>query len=104
MMNNKESVMQELSDSSQEFQAYVEEEKQEMDAWWNDLSKEDQMKAFYSVVSRIVKGELEDKGSYRYILYNVFGFGPEAYAMGMNCGFMCLHNAIPIDVDMKFDD
>jgi ABC-type Fe3+-citrate transport system substrate-binding protein len=90
--------MQKLSDQTQEFQALIEQEKQEMDAWWESLSKEDQMKAFYSVVSRIVKGELEDQGSYRYVLYNVFGFDADAYIMGMNCGFMALHNAIPLDV------
>lgn len=99
MEDDREKIMQELSDSGQEFQALIEKEKQEMDAWWNSLSKEDQMKAFYSVVSRIVKGELEDQGSYRYVLYNVFGFGSEAYVMGMNCGFMCLHNVIPLDVE-----
>lgn len=99
MTDDKENIMQELSDSSQEFQALIEKEKQEMDAWWDDISKEDQMKAFYSVVSRIVKGELEDQGSYRYVLYDVFGFDGEAYIMGMNCGFMSLHNAIPLDVE-----
>ena len=64
------------------------------DEWWESLSQEEQMKAFYSVVKRIVQGELEDKGSYRYVLYDVFGFGPESYGMGMNCGYMALHNAI----------
>lgn len=99
MTDDRESIMQELSDETQELQALIDQEKQEMDAWWESLSKEDQMKAFYSVVSRIVKGELEDQGSYRYVLYNVFGFDADAYLMGMNCGFMCLHNAIPLDVE-----
>lgn len=99
MEDNREKIMQELSDSGQEFQALIEKEKQEMDTWWESLSKEDQMKAFYSVVSRIVKGELEDQGSYRYVLYDVFGFDGEAYVMGMNCGFMSLHNAIPLDIE-----
>ena len=52
------------------------------------------MKAFYSVVKRIVDGELVQKGSYRYVLYEVFGFGPESYTLGMMCGFMSLHNNI----------
>jgi hypothetical protein len=66
----------------------------EMDEWWNAMSKEDQMKAFYSVVKRVVDGELVQKGSYRYILYEVFGFGPESYMIGIMAGFMSLHNSI----------
>lgn len=71
----------------------------EMDEWWNAMSKEDQMKAFYSVVKRLVDGELEQKGSYRYVLYDVFGFGSESYMLGMECGFMSLHNSIERDVE-----
>lgn len=71
----------------------------EMDAWWDALPKEDQMKAFYSVVKRLVDGELTQKGSYRYVLYNVFGFDSESYALGMQCGYMALHNAIERDVE-----
>ena len=71
----------------------------EMDEWWNAMSKDDQMKAFYSVVKRLVDGELEQKGSYRYVLYDVFGFGPESYMLGMMCGFMSLHNSIERDVE-----
>jgi hypothetical protein len=66
----------------------------EQEAYWNSLSKEDQLKAFCAVVRRIVQGELQDKGSYRWVLYDVFGFGPESYTLGMDCGFMALHNAI----------
>lgn len=64
------------------------------DKFWDELPYEDQLKAFYSVVKRIYDGEIKQQGTYRYILYDVFGFGPEAYAMGMECGFMYLHNAI----------
>ena len=71
----------------------------EMDEWWNAMSKEDQMKAFYSVMKRLVDGELEQKGSYRYVLYDVFGFGPESYMLGMMCGFMSLHTSIERDVE-----
>ena len=63
-------------------------------AFWDSLTQEQQMMAFDQVVRRISDGELNKKGSYRYILYDVFGWGPEAYGMGMNCGFMDLHNAI----------
>jgi hypothetical protein len=61
------------------------------DKFWEELPYEDKLKA---VVKRIYQGEVEDKGSYRYILYDVLGFGPEAYEIGMDCGFMYLHNSI----------
>lgn len=71
----------------------------EMDEWWNAMSKEDQMKAFYSVVKRLVDGELTQKGSYRYVLYEVFKFEPMSYYLGMQCGFMALHNSIEHNVE-----
>ena len=66
----------------------------ECDEYWNNLDYEDRLKAFYSVVKRIYQGEIKDKGSYRWVLYDVFNFGPEAYILGMDCGYMYLHNAI----------
>ena len=73
----------------------------EYDEYWDSLEYEDQLKAFYSVVKRIYRGEIKEKGTYRYILYEVFKFGPEAYELGMDCGFMYLHNAI---VDAEEDN
>ncbi len=66
----------------------------ECDEYWNNLSYEEQLKAFYSVVKRIYQGEIKDKGTYRWVLYDVFEFGPDAYSLGMECGYMYLHNAI----------
>lgn len=74
----------------------------DMDEWWNSLSKDDQMKAFYSVVKRLVDGELVQKGSYRYVLYDVFGFDGEAYGLGMMCGYLVLHNHIVTEDEMRF--
>lgn len=67
---------------------------QECDAYWDSLSKEDQLKAFYSVCKRIHKGDVVDRGSYRYVLYNVFEFEPDAYRAGMDCGYFTIHNLI----------
>lgn len=66
--------------------------------YWNSLSNDDRLKAFYSVCKRIHQGELKDKGSYRWVLYDVFGFDPTAYVIGMECGYMAIHNAI-VDID-----
>lgn len=97
-MNDKEEVMQELSIISQEMEEYDKKVDIEMDEWWNAMPKEDQMKAFYSVVKRLVEGELIQQGSYRYVLYQVFGFDTESYYLGMQCGYMELHNSIERDV------
>ena len=62
--------------------------------FWNSLSKDDQLKAFCSVMRLLHKAELEEHGSYRYTLYDVFGFGPESYAQAQLSGFLAIHNAI----------
>jgi hypothetical protein len=64
--------------------------------FWDSLTQDQKMLAFYSVVKRIHKGEIEEQHSYRSVLYGIFGFGPEAYAMGMMCGYLDIHNAIPL--------
>jgi len=46
------------------------------------------------VSRRIYKGEIEDKGTYRWVLYDVFGFGPEAYAPAQMAGYLSIHNSI----------
>lgn len=76
--------------------------KQESDraaeVFWNSLSYEHKCNAFHAVLSRLSKAELEDKRSYRGVLYDTFGFGPEMYTRGMDCGFMALHGSI-LNVD-----
>lgn len=64
------------------------------DAWWDGLTEEERENAFYAVVKRIHKAELQDHGTYRWALYDVFGFNGGMYLKGMNCGFMDIHNAI----------
>lgn len=68
--------------------------KKECAEFWDNMSEDDRLKAFYSVVLRLSQGELKDQNSYRGIIYENFGFGPEAYGVGMECGLMELHNAI----------
>ena len=65
--------------------------------FWDSLSYEDKCNAFHSVVSKIFEGEIKVQGSYRYVLYDVFKFGPDMYTRGMDCGFMALHNSIMND-------
>ena len=78
---------------------------QENDDWWDALSQEGREHAFYAVVKRIFQGEIVDRGTYRYVLYDVFGFDGSMYGRGMSCGFMALHNSIYTDEEIqKFRD
>lgn len=98
MDEKKNELFQAFDDLGQAYRETAAAYEIECEAWWQSLSEEDRLKAFYAVIKRVSKGELEDRGSYRYILYQVFGFGPEAYSIGMECGFLDLHNAIePLD-------
>jgi hypothetical protein len=79
--------MQELSDT---FNKVMKEIEQDEENFWLSLTKEQQLCCFNAVCRRIYEGELEKKGSYRYILYDIFGFGPEAYARAQMAGFLSL--------------
>ena len=81
-------------EASNEFVRVFEKIEQEQEAYWNSLSKEDQLKCFCAVARRIHQGDIEEQGSYRYVLYDVFGFGAEAYAQAQMAGYLSIHNAI----------
>lgn len=84
----------ELKELQHAFAAYREQAVKEDAMWWEGLSYEDQLKAFRNVCRRIYEGDVKRRGSYRHVLYDVFGFGPDAYADGMDCGYMSIHNFI----------
>ena len=90
----QEKALQGLSDISQQFEKARLEREAENDAWWNGLTEKEREDAFYAVCKRIHKGDLVDNGSYRYVLYDTFGFDHGMYVDGMNCGYMAIHNAI----------
>lgn len=66
--------------------------KEEQEIFWNSLSEEDKLKVFCAVVRRIHKGEILEKNSYRGVLYDVFGFGPESYIQAQEAGYLEIHN------------
>jgi len=76
------------------FQLWEQELEQDHDKFWNGLSKDDQLKAFCSVMRRLFNAEIEQNSSYRHTLYDVFGFGPESYVQAQVSGFLAIHNAI----------
>ena len=71
------------------------------DMFWKNLSEEDKLKAFFSVCKRIYKGDVEDRRSYRGVLYDVFGFGSESYTIGMQCGYDDIHRLIQEGIHSK---
>jgi hypothetical protein len=82
---------EELHNSFQRWEVELEEDH---DKFWNGLSKDDQLKAFCSVMRRLYKAEIEQNSSYRHTLYNVFNFGSESYVQAQVSGFLAIHNAI----------
>lgn len=90
-MEYKDIYFSELSEALEAERKSYEAQNEE---WWNNLSQSEREDAFYAVCKRIHKAELEDKGSYRYALYDVFGFDEGMYARGMDCGYMNIHNSI----------
>ena len=94
MDEGKEKALQELSDMSQEFENADKQRDAENDAWWESLTEKERQDAFYAVCKRIHEGDVVKGGSYRYVLYDVFGFDNSMYVDGMRCGYMALHNAL----------
>lgn len=90
----KPSLVESLEEFSKALQEGTEQYDREADEYWKNLSYEDQLKAFHSVCKRIYEADVVKEGSFRYALYEVFGFGPDAYIIGMDCGYMDIHNYI----------
>lgn len=90
----REKALDALAELSQEMEKHREQYEADNDAWWNGLSEQEREDAFYAVVKRIHKAEIEDRGTYRWALYDVFGFDGGMYKRGMDCGYMNLHNSI----------
>jgi len=91
------------SDSMRELQEIYRESRNEYDndseKYWESLLYEDKLKAFYIVTKRIHKGDVVDRGSFRYVLYDTFGFDMDSYLVGMDSGYMEIHNAIAEGLD-----
>jgi hypothetical protein len=62
--------------------------------YFNSLEMDNQLLIFYYITYVIFENYFNDNGSYRGLLYNKFGFGPEAYSLGMDSGMFTLHNSI----------
>lgn len=95
----KQEVMDALHASGREFAKAADEWQQMANSYYSSLEPEEQLWAFCAVVEKLCKGELDENRSYRGILYETFGWGPEAYGAAQHAGFLGLHNSI-----YKFED
>ena len=98
---DKESALSAMAEFSQLFQQAMDALEVEQEQYWESLTKDQQLMAFCAVARRIHKGDVEQRGSYRYVLYQVFGFGPEAYAPAQLAGYLSLHNLIGAGIDCE---
>jgi hypothetical protein len=62
--------------------------------YYDSLGIDNQLLLFFYITNIIFENYFKDNGSYRGLLYDKFGFGPEAYSLGMDSGMFSLHNAI----------
>jgi len=87
-------ITDDLEEIQKSFDIVIKEMENDQEAYWNSLSEEDQLKAFCAIIRRIHKGDIVDRRSYRGVLYDVFGFGPESYMAAQCAGYLTIHNAL----------
>ena len=90
----KQEVMDQLHETGNAFAKAMDEYQQMANSYYSGLEPEEQLWAFCSIVENLSKGELDENRSYRGILYETFGWGPESYAAAQCAGFLGLHNSI----------
>lgn len=86
--------MDDLEEIGNMFRDAMDKIKEDSESYWNSLSHDEQLKVFCAVSRRIFDGEIKQRGSYRYVLYNIFKFQPEAYVQAQDAGYLAIHNAI----------
>lgn len=89
-----EEALAKMASFSQAFNDTMNGIKNEEEDYWEGLTVDQRMAAFNCVIRRLYDGEITEQRSYRGVLYDVFGFGPESYARAQMAGFLAIHNAI----------
>lgn len=80
----------EMQELRQSFAALQKKQWAEDQAWWDSLSYEQRAQSFRQITKLMHKAEVQDKGTYRWALYDVFGLD---YGDGLD-HYMALHNLI----------
>ena len=97
------------SDEHKEFLKLEEEAReqytQKAKEYFQSLEMDNRLLIFFHITNVIFENYFNDKGSYRGLLYDKFGFGPEAYSLGCDSGMFSLHNAIstPDELEERFN-
>ena len=62
--------------------------------FFNSLDTDNQLLVFFHITNCIYENYFRGSGSYRALLYERLGFGPEAYSIGLDSGMFHVHNSI----------
>jgi len=81
-------------EASKAFNEAINTFQKEADDLWQALPYDDKLKLFCAMSKLIYEGEIKQRGTYRYVLYDVFDFGPDAYVPAQCAGYLAIHNAI----------
>ena len=87
---NSEEYIELLKIQEEATQEYQERAKE----YFKSLDTDNQLLLFFHITNMIYKNYFIGSGSYRALLYDRFGFGPESYTIGMDSGMFTLHNSI----------
>lgn len=88
---------EEIQELRETFNAFEKQQNAEDDAWWDSLDHENRAKAFRQIAKLMHRAEVEDRGSYRWAVYGVFGLD---YGDGL-AHYMALHNLIGMGLDSQ---
>jgi len=98
---------------SEEYKEFLETEEkakvqytQKSKEYFESLDVDNQLMLFFHITNVIFENYFNDRGSYRALLYDKFGFGLEAYSLGCDSGMFTLHNAIstPNELEERFQN
>jgi hypothetical protein len=83
----------------------LEQYKQKAKEYFESLEMNNQLLLFFHITNTIYANYFQDNSSYRGLLYDKFGFGPESYSIGMDSGMFAVHNAIstPDELEERFN-
>lgn len=88
---------EEIKQLRESFGAFQKQQEAEDDAWWDSLDYQGRARAFRQVCKLMHKAEVEDNGTYRWAIYDIFGL---EYGDGLD-HFMILHNLIGKGMDCQ---